>query len=418
MPQILENFLVQIALMGGFIFVVLICATLFLCWMFRPTISRIIEHILGLPNTKEDEAKSIEIATNEKTGKHTAEHITVNVTNVTINNPENVHIDHRKIDVNDTPIKSQDKPKEVVHIPSEKRHLTPNNNSHNKLVIAFALMALFSLWQIVTNLGNTPESTAVIDETVNPSVNEITQSKNEEEKTEEKSLLPMQSSTEPSDQQTKSDTQNKSPTAYGIRKNLRGRGHSDSGREEPQYVGIIGYAVVGYNDLDYYGKIPIEQPWRIKTYERDKQFWNETEDGLEHKTEVLVKNQELKHDGYDNYSGYLDVTRRSDGRNFYIDVKNFITTPYWNNGDVLSAVKVGKCMAVYRQKSDYYPVNIDNKKVDLPDGTLIIVDSQTGTYGRGRPDNRTHQVSGVFWREDAQKYGGAFFNKDDLQIQY
>lgn len=200
-------------------------------------------------------------------------------------------------------------------------------------------------------------------------------------------------------------------------KHLRGRGHSDGGREEPQYVGVVGYAAVYYSDLDW-REGPHDTPWHIKTYEKDKQFWNEASEGLEHKTKVVVKQQWLEHKRYDNYDGYLEVERLSDGRRFYIDVGNFITEPYWTYGDVMSAIKIGKCFATYQQKSDYYPVNIDNKRVDLPDGTWVIVDGTTGTYGRGRPDNKTHQVTGLYWREDKQRYDGAFFNKDDLQFQY
>ena len=38
---------------------------------------------------------------------------------------------------------------------------------------------------------------------------------------------------------------------------------------------------------------------------QNKQFWNKTDITLPHKTEVLVKEQDLKHEGWGRYSGYL-----------------------------------------------------------------------------------------------------------------
>lgn len=207
------------------------------------------------------------------------------------------------------------------------------------------------------------------------------------------------------------------PPVTGIHKDLKGRGESDVGRNEPQYVGVIGYIAVSHSDLTT-ADAPYETPWPVKTYAPDKQFWNETDTPLEHKTEVVVKNQMLKHRGYSYYVGYLCVQRRSDGQEFYIDVNNFITKPYWTYSDPIAAAREGDYLAVFQQRSDYYPVDRNNKKVDIPDGTVVFISGPTGTYGRGGPDKRTHPLGGSCWREDKQRYGAVFFSQEDLQIQY
>ncbi len=81
MPQILENLLGQAIQMGGFIFVVLICAVLFLCWLFRPTISRVVEHLLGMPHTNDTESDTKKLQSIPTAEKSDSSHITVNVTN-------------------------------------------------------------------------------------------------------------------------------------------------------------------------------------------------------------------------------------------------------------------------------------------------------------------------------------------------
>lgn len=416
--QQMENIFEHMMQMGGFVLLVMVVFMLSICWMFRPTISRVIEYLLGIPHAK-DETMLTKTISSSDIDKQPPEHITVHVTNVNIHNPANVQINHGRFDV-DKGYPEESRMDE--RLPLIKKLAEQIGARPKWIILGGIALVLLAIWYIGAVSGSSPKP--AIEE--RPSVStEDAASKNEGiivfDAEKEKPSVAQQTdepqiNTPPA---TSGDASNTTPSIYGIHKDLQGRGHSDSGRNEPQYVGVIGYAAVGYGDLNYYGDVPCDIPWRIKTYERDKQFWIETDEGLEHKTEVVVKNQMLKHEGYDNYSGYLEVTRRSDGRDFYINVKNFITNPYWSTcNDVLSAVKVGECLAVYHQKSDFYPVNIDNKKLELPDGTLVIVVNTTGTYGRGRPDNKTHQVSCCFWSEDTEDYRGAFFNKDDLELQY
>lgn len=209
------------------------------------------------------------------------------------------------------------------------------------------------------------------------------------------------------------------PASNGIRdETLAGHGHSDAGRSEPQYVGVVGYAVNWgesyYDDEEY-----LSGNWTVPIYEKDKQFYNES-GTIAHKTEVLVVSQELEHEGYSAYSGYLTVEDTTTGEQYIIDVRNFITKPYWTYDDLLSAVSVGHFIAEFNQVSDYYPVDKSNEKVALEDGTVVHAIGKTGTFGRNGPDDETNQIEAVVFKEWKYGYGGVsvFFNADDLKLIY
>ena len=200
---------------------------------------------------------------------------------------------------------------------------------------------------------------------------------------------------------------------------LEGRGRSDSGRSEPNYVGVIGYAVVGYEEESVLRKTDDFQNleyWKVPTYEQDKQFWIATDTKLPHKTEVVVKEQMLQHEGWGNYSGYLLVETTESGERFYIDVENFVTRPYWESG-ISSAVGTGVVVAEYKQVSDYYPVNSRGEKVEIPDGTIVLA---TGYDNSVKNTGAGSAISADVWKEWRLGYGGVpvYFNHSDLTVIY
>lgn len=209
------------------------------------------------------------------------------------------------------------------------------------------------------------------------------------------------------------------PVTVGIRdESLEGHGLSDSGRSEPQYVGIIGYAV-NWGKSHYDNEEYLSENWTVPVYAKDKQFYNEI-GTIAHKTEVLVLSQELEHEGYGRYSGYLTVEDTSTKEQYIISVYSFITKPYWTYTDLLEAVSVGHFIAEFNQVSDYYPVNKSNEKVELEDGTIVHVIGKTGTYGKNGPDDETNQIEAIVFKEWKYGYGGVsvFFNVDDLTLVY
>ena len=105
---------------------------------------------------------------------------------------------------------------------------------------------------------------------------------------------------------------------------MNGRGHSDSGREEPRYENIIGYVVIPYNEYSLTQSDTFtETPWSVPVYGKEGDSYVEN-GAVEHKTEVIVKSQELEHEGYGGYSGYLLVERLNNSEQFYINVDNFL----------------------------------------------------------------------------------------------
>lgn len=141
---------------------------------------------------------------------------------------------------------------------------------------------------------------------------------------------------------------------------------------------------------------------------------------VEHKTEVRVLWQELQHEGWGRYSGMLQVERLDNGKHLYVDVKTFITKPYWTYSDLQEAARVGTYLARFQQVSNHYPVNKNGEGVDLEDGMVIAVVGNTGTYGHGGPDDETNQLEALVFKEWQSGYEGVqvFFNAEDLTIVY
>ncbi len=209
-------------------------------------------------------------------------------------------------------------------------------------------------------------------------------------------------------------------TSIGKYENLKGRGHSDAGRQEPNYKNVIGYVVIGSKEeysLQHTDSFP-ETPWVVPIYDKVEDDF--TEIGfIEHKTKIIVKSQQLKHEGYGAYSGFLLVENIDTSEQFYINVRNFITNPYWTFSDLKEAVSIGDYIAEYNQVSDYPPVDSRNKKVDLDNGIKILVVGKTGLSGIG-PNIHKNPIEAIVFKEWEYGYEAAYiyFNPNDLSILY
>ena len=209
------------------------------------------------------------------------------------------------------------------------------------------------------------------------------------------------------------------PSAGWKNESLKGRGKADVGDREPDYVGVIGYAALSFYEeykIEKTGDLLNDSLWVVPTYEPDKQFWNEA-GTLPHKTEVVVREQQLKHENRGTYSGYLKVERTDDGSQYYIKVINFATKPYWTyRSDVRSAVMGGDVVLEYNQVSDYYPVDSGGEKLEIPDGTLVLGTGLTGSSSRF--DRDATDIEAIVYKEWKYGYGGVkcHFNNKDLTI--
>ena len=145
-------------------------------------------------------------------------------------------------------------------------------------------------------------------------------------------------------------------------------------------------------------------------YEKDKQFFNPV-GTVEHKTPVTVIGQELTdwQSGVCCYHGFLLVERVDNGEQFYISVTDFVTEPYWEvtNANDVGAGNPG--LAVYHQRSDYYPVDRDGKKYNAADGEVVMI---FGATNWGGIDRETNQV------DILGANGRGFFNAEDLTVIY
>lgn len=203
---------------------------------------------------------------------------------------------------------------------------------------------------------------------------------------------------------------------------LKGRGMADVGRSEPDYVNTIGYVVISSDkeyELNNTDKFADTSIWTAPALELDEQQLSRTKVILPHKTEVVVLEQDLKHERYGAYSGYLLVQKLDDNKKYYIDVSNFVTKPYWTYNDKLKeAALTGMFIAEYHQVSEYYPVTNNGDIVPLEDGTIVLV---TGTSGLSRyvhPDQT--EIQADVWKDWKLGYGDVSvnFNAEDLTIVY
>lgn len=200
----------------------------------------------------------------------------------------------------------------------------------------------------------------------------------------------------------------------GKHRDLMGRGHSDSGREQPDYKNVIGYVSVGYNEetlLESNNSFS-ETPWKIPIYDKIDGKYVET-GSVDHKTEIIVISQDLEHEEYSNYSGFLLVENIDNNEQFYINVNNFITKNYWSLFSLEDAASFGYFIAEYHQTSKYSPITSSNQTVTINDGTTVLV-----IRNSSRASNNS--LEAIVFKEWENGYGGIsiFFNKDDLSLIY
>lgn len=196
------------------------------------------------------------------------------------------------------------------------------------------------------------------------------------------------------------------------------RGHSGQWEAHPtkeQYVGMSGYVAVTHSYVYSTKDSPYENnwlaaPWYATTYEKDKQFFNPV-GTVEHKTPVTVIGQELTdwQSGVCCYHGFLLVERVDNGEQFYISVTDFVTEPYWEATNANDVGAGNPCLAVYHQRSDYYPVDRNGKKYNAADGEVVMI---FGATNWGGIDRETNQVDVL------GANGRGFFNAEDLTVIY
>ena len=200
---------------------------------------------------------------------------------------------------------------------------------------------------------------------------------------------------------------------------LAGRGDPDEVGVEPDYRGVVGYMSLQTSwDVSQFNTFT-RTPWQLPVYERDGDIWI-VSDSIKHKTPVLVIDQVLREEKGHKFRGYLKVARLDIHRIVWIDVRQFVTVPYWTL-ELPEAVKYGYCIAVYRNRSHYEPMDRKAHRGTLPDGIRVLMcDKKTSRYFS--PDRDNNPLLGIVFRsrEKSESYYRTFlfFNPDDLQMVY
>ena len=199
------------------------------------------------------------------------------------------------------------------------------------------------------------------------------------------------------------------------------RGTVGTSKSEPSYIGSLGYAVV-YEDQKLEKNSAFgTTPWKVPVYRKDKQFWEQT-GTIDHKTEVVIIGQELEMPkrsySTSRCTGYLHVIRMDTGEDCWLDVGNYVASPYWEKS-LTDAQESGYCIATFKQVSDYYPVTKPNDKTELDDGTLVLLPMKSKVY-ETTPDKKNNSVPGIVFKQWRVSYGGVtvWFNEKDLTLTY
>ena len=201
-----------------------------------------------------------------------------------------------------------------------------------------------------------------------------------------------------------------------FKKSIKGRGRSDEGRSEPNYIGLYGYGVV-YDGYDV-RKLSLNSIWTFPIYKKIDYDHYEVDGELEHKTIIKVISQDWIHKGYGSYSGYLTVIiPGEEDVEYLINVSNFITNDYWNFNSVYASTDYGYSVAEYNQTSDKLPVYVNNDIVQIQDSIKVIIKGKTGMYSSGKVDNDLRQIEAYYLDENGVERT-IFFNENDLKIIY
>lgn len=181
------------------------------------------------------------------------------------------------------------------------------------------------------------------------------------------------------------------------------------GRSEPQYVGLAGF-VGGDVDPDA-DRLP-EGPWHAPILKQvGPTRWAPSGATLEHKTPVVVLEQDLHHTSHGFYRGAL-LVRTEDGRTAHIAPDDFVESAYWTCDaarahrfyEPFVARLVGLARAVDR----------DGLWVDVPADTRVLCGVTSASNDLYAKDG---QIPCLTWRQWKLRFGGGGLLYDAAQLE-
>ena len=197
---------------------------------------------------------------------------------------------------------------------------------------------------------------------------------------------------------------------------LEGRGKADAGGKEPDYIGMVGFAVVPPDpDLSKFSSLN-RAYWWVPMYKRNRDgSISQAGSYIAHKTPVIVTNQELEEDGEGGYRGYLEIIRLDMQLSCILDVSCFVTHSYWDL-PVTESSAYGFGIAVYRESPGEGPRDEDGNAVPLRDGARVLIPCE-GCCADSSPKPEVLNVQGVIYYKDENGKPAArvvYFRDSDL----
>jgi hypothetical protein len=202
---------------------------------------------------------------------------------------------------------------------------------------------------------------------------------------------------------------------------LEGRGNRSKGDPEPNYVGVLGYMALqnGWEVTRF--STFTQTPWELPWYEQVGEDEWKISGIIAHKTPVLVADQKTYEGiGY-GLRGYLKVCRLDTFEVGWIDVQQFVTVAYWKL-PLEEAYHYGSCIAVYRERSRFLPLDRVGRRGPLPDGIRVLVCDWKSSTRYPSKDKTNNPIMGILFRSSqaSDSYYRTFlrFNPEDLTLIY
>lgn len=197
---------------------------------------------------------------------------------------------------------------------------------------------------------------------------------------------------------------------------MEGRGKADPEGNEPDYIGMVGFAAVPPDpDLSKFSSLS-RAYWWVPMYKKNRDGTiSQAGSYIAHKTPVIVTNQMLEEDGEGGYRGYLEIIRLDMQLSCILDVSCFVTHSYWDL-PVTESAAYGFGIAVYRETRGEGPRDEDGNAVLLRDGTRVLIPCR-GCCEDRNPRPETLNVQGAVYQKDENGKSVArivYFRESDL----
>ncbi len=177
---------------------------------------------------------------------------------------------------------------------------------------------------------------------------------------------------------------------------MPGRGQADAEGREPDYTGIVGFAVLAKDPEVSAFSVFDKAYWAVPAFRKAGDGF-EGNGRIAHKTPVVVIGQELRPDGQGAFTGMLRIVRLDLRSICWMEVKCFETLQYWNLpiGEIQA---YGYSIAVYRETPGEGPRKEDGEGIALHDGTRVLLPSK-GAFPDNSPAPETLTIQGIIFRE-------------------